>query len=149
MTAPADAGISILWALVVGGFLGLCYDFLRPLRSRHHGPADAVFVVIAVLGWIWYNFQICAGDIRLGGTACLGLGMLLWLGTLSMLIRRVFYWFWLVIFRIFRILSMPFVKFFVKILQFSKKVFAYGKKRGYNSKSDRNPPQTSGGIYYE
>ena len=100
MTAPAEAGIRVLWALGVGCFLGLCYDFLRPLRSRHHSPADGVFVLIALLSWIWYNFKICSGDIRLGGTACLGLGMLLWLGTLSMPVRRAFYWFWLAIFRI-------------------------------------------------
>ena len=149
MTVPAQAALRFLWGLAVGAILGVCYDFLRPLRRRHHAPADTVFVLAAFLAWVWYSFQICAGDIRLGGTASLGLGMLLWLGTLSGVFRKVFYWFWLVIFQILSVFTLPFAKIFQKIQLFAKKVFAYGKKRGYNRKSDRNPPQTSGGMNYE
>lgn len=149
MTVPAVAGLRVLWGLAVGAILGLCYDFLRPLRRRHHAPADVIFVLAALFGWIWYSFRICAGDIRMGGTCSLGIGMLLWLGTGSLVCRKLFYWFWLVIFQILSVLSLPFRKFFKIFRIFLKKVFAYGKKRGYNKKSNPNPPQTSGGIYYE
>lgn len=141
MTIPAVAAQRVLWALAVGAFLGLCYDFLRPLRRRHHAPADAVFVLIALLAWVWYNFKICAGDIRMGGTVTLGLGILLWLGTVSMVVRKVFYWFWLAIFRIFFFFTYPFVKIFTKMLLLLKKVFAYGKKRGYNRRYDKIPEE--------
>ena len=149
MTVPAEAALRFLWGLAVGAILGICYDFLRPLRRRRHAPADCLFVLTAFLAWVWYSFQICAGDIRLGGTASLGLGMLLWLSTASMVIRKAFYWFWLVIFQILSVLTLPFAKIFKKIRIFMKKVFAYGKKRGYNKISDGNPPQPSGGTYYE
>lgn len=147
MTVPASAALRVLWGLAVGVMLGVGYDFLRPLRRRYHAPADVVFVLAAVWAWIWYSFKICAGDIRLGGTASLGLGMLLWLGTGSPVIRKVFFWIWLVIFRILSVLSLPFAKIFEKIQHFSKKVIAYGKKRGYNRMS--NQKQTSGGTHYE
>lgn len=149
MTVPSDAAFRILWGLSTGVILGVCYDFLRPLRRRRHAPADIVFLLAAVWCWTWYSFQICAGDIRLGGTASLGIGMLLWMGTASVLVRKVFYWFWLAIFQIFHLLTLPFRKIFQKIRHFSKKVFASGKKRGYNKRTDRNPPETTGGIYYE
>jgi hypothetical protein len=149
MTVPEEAALRVLWGLAVGACLGLCYDFLRPLRRRHNTPADIVFVIAALFGWVWYSFRICGGDIRLGGTAALGMGMLLWLGTVSMAARKAFYWFWLAIFRIISVFLLPFVKIFEKIGLFSKKVFAYGKKRGYNRKSNQKPPQISGGTYYE
>lgn len=149
MTVPSEAIRLVLWGLTVGFLLGLCYDFLRPLRRRHHAPADLVFVLITLWSWIWYSFKICAGDIRFGGTASMGLGILLWLGTASMVMKKVFYWFWLKFFQIFSVLTMPFAKIFKKIRVFIKKVFAYGKKRGYNRKSNRNPPHISGGTQYE
>ena len=93
MNVPAVAAQRVLWALAVGAFLGLCYDFLRPLRRRRHAPADTLFVLAALYAWIWYSFKICGGDIRLGGTIALGLGMLLWLGTGSLAVRKLFYWF--------------------------------------------------------
>lgn len=147
MTVPGDAALRFLWGLAVGAVLGVCYDFLRPLRRRHNAPADVIFVLAALWGWVWYSFKICAGDIRLGGTVALGLGMLLWLGTASVVIRKAFYWFWLVIFQILSAFALPFAKIFKKIRLFSKKVFASGKKRGYNKRS--NQKQTSGGTQYE
>lgn len=130
MTVPAIAAQRVLWALAVGAFLGLCYDFLRPLRRRHHVPGDLLFVLVAFFAWVWYSFQICRGDIRLGGTVALGLGMILWMGTASMVIRKVFYWFWLAIFQILSVFTLPFAKIFTKIRFLIKKVFASGKKRG-------------------
>ena len=149
MTVPGDAGLRVIWALAVGAFLGLCYDFLRPLRHRHNAPADAAFAVVALMAWVWYSFRICLGDIRLGGTATLGLGMVLWMGTGSMVFRKVFYWFWLAIFRIISVFFLPFAKFFKKSRVFMKKVFASGKKRGYNILRKQMPPQTPGGTHYE
>ena len=139
MTVPAEAAQRVLWALAVGAFLGLCYDFLRPLRRRHHAPADLLYVVVALFSWTWYSFKICAGDIRMGGTVTLGLGILLWLGTVSIVVRKLFYQFWLVIFRILWAFTHPFVKIFKKIRLLLKKVFAYGKKRGYNRGYDKKP----------
>ena len=130
MTVPAIAAQRVLWALAVGAFLGLCYDFLRPLRRRRHAPGDILFLFVALYVWIWYSFQICRGDIRLGGTVALGLGMILWMGTVSMAVRKVFYWFWLAIFQILSVFTLPFAKIFKKIRYFIKKVFASGKKRG-------------------
>jgi len=139
MTVPAVAAQRVLWALAVGAFLGLCYDFLRPLRRRHHAPADTVFVLAALMAWVWYSFKICGGDIRMGGTVTIGLGILLWLGTASIVVRKVFYWFWLAIFRFLRAFTHPLVKIFKKIRLLLKKVFAYGKKRGYNRGYDKTP----------
>lgn len=130
MTVPAIAAQRVLWALGAGAFLGLCYDFLRPLRRRRHAPGDILFLFVALYVWIWYSFQICRGDIRLGGTVALGLGMILWMGTVSMAVRKVFYWFWLAIFQILSVFTLPFAKIFKKIRYFIKKVFASGKKRG-------------------
>ena len=146
-TVPADAAQRVLWGLAVGAILGLLYDFLRPLRRRRNAPADLCFVVALLAGWVWYSFQICGGDIRFGGTASLGIGILLWLGTAGFPARRFFSWFWMVIFRILSVFWLPFAKFFKKIRLFLKKVFAYGKKRGYNRNS--NPPQILGGTQYE
>jgi hypothetical protein len=130
MTVPAVAALRVLWALGVGAFLGLCYDFLRPLRHRYHWPSDLLFLVVSFMAWIWYSFQICRGDIRLGGTLALGMGIFLWLGTASMAVRKVFYWFWLAIFQILAVLTLPFAKIFTKMRILIKKVFASGKKRG-------------------
>ena len=33
------------WAYVFGLELGLCYGFLRPLRPRHTGAADLLFLL--------------------------------------------------------------------------------------------------------
>ena len=149
MTDPAVAVLRVVWGLAVGAILGICYDFLRPLRRRYNTPADVIFSLAALYGWIWYSFRICDGDIRMGGTLSLGIGILLWLCTGSFVCRKVFYWFWLVIFQILSVLFLPFRKTFKIFRLFLKKVFAYGKKRGYNKKSNRNPSQTSGGVYYE
>ena len=137
MTVPAEAAHRLLWALAVGAYLGLCYDFLRPLRRRHHAPADLIFVTVALMAWVWYSFKICRGDIRLGGTVTLGLGILLWMGTLSMVVRKVFYWFWFTFFQILSVLTLPFAKIFKIIAKFIKKVFASGKKRGTIEKATK------------
>jgi hypothetical protein len=102
---------------------------------------------VALLSWIWYSFKICRGDIRLGGTIAMGLGIVLWLVTASVAVRKLFYWLWLVIFRIWFAFSYPFTKIFKIIGLFVKKVFAYGKKRGYNRGYDKKPTDTRRSQY--
>ena len=47
--------------LLLGGGLGLLYDFLRPLRRRHNAPADFVFVSVLFPLWVYYSFGLCGG----------------------------------------------------------------------------------------
>ena len=150
MTVPGEAAGLLLWGLALGAVMGLCYDFLSPLRRKRNAPADLVFVLAALYLWVYYSFKICRGDIRLGGTAALGIGCILWLCTLGKVFRRVFGLFWLVIFRIFSLFCRPFIKNFQKRCRFIKKVFAYGKKRGYNRGSIRHTiHRRSGGAQNE
>ena len=101
MTAPGEALLRFAWGLALGAALGFCYDFLRPLRRRHHAPADVLFVITALVLWVRYSFQICQGDIRVGGTASMGLGAVLWQYTAAPLSRRLCTGFWKAIFWIF------------------------------------------------
>jgi hypothetical protein len=130
MTAPDLAAHRLLWGLLLGAQLGLVYEFLRPLRSRHHAPADLLFVGFGFWVWVWYSFQICAGAIRLGATVALMLGTLLTVCLAGKLLRKLFFPFWRGIFHIFSQFALPVKKFFEKTRIFSKKVFASGKKRG-------------------
>ena len=130
MTAPAIAAQRFLWGLLLGAQLALVYEFLRPLRRRHHAPMDLVFVGFGFWVWIWYSFQICAGDIRLGATAALILGTVFTDFLTGRLLRKLFFPFWRGIFHIFSQFFRPAKNFFEKTRLFSKKVFASGKKRG-------------------
>ena len=130
MTAPDLAAQRLLWGLLLGAQLGLVYEFLRPLRVRHHAPADLLFVGFGFWVWGWYSFQICAGDIRLGATVALMLGTFLTVFLTGRLLRKLFFPFWRGIFHIFSQFALPAKKIFKKIRYFSKKVFASGKKRG-------------------
>lgn len=150
MTVPGEAALRLLWGLALGAVMGLCYDFLRPLRRKHNAPADLVFVLTALYLWVYYSFRVCRGDIRLGGTAALGIGCLLWMNTAGRVVRKGFSLFWLVIFRIFSLFYRPFVKIFKKICGFIKKVFAYGKKRRYNKEKEHHTiHRKSGGTKNE
>lgn len=126
MSPPALLG----WGLVTGAALGIVYDFLRPLRQRHHAPADLIFVLLMLCAWVQYSFGICLGRIRLVTTAAFLLGLWLWERTISRLLRPVFFGFWRGIFRILGWITFPAAKIFEKIRKFGKKVFASLKKRG-------------------
>lgn len=130
MTVPGEAALRFLWGLALGVLMGVVYEFLQPLRRRRNAPADLLFVGIFLWTWVWYSFRICAGDIRLGGTAALGLGTVLLITVLGKPLRRLFFPFWRGIFHIFTWILAPVKKIFRKILLFLKKVFASGKKRG-------------------
>ena len=74
---PGTAAYRLVCALALGAALGLFYGFLRPLRPKYTVLADGVFLLGAFWVWLYYNFDICQGDIRLlRGTfrrgACLG-----------------------------------------------------------------------------
>lgn len=125
---PAQAAVRFGWGLVLGGGLGLLYGFLRPLRRRHQLLPDTLFIAAAFYAWLILSFPICQGDIRLGITAALPIGGILWEMTAGRVLRPVFCLFWKVVFRIFSILSLPFKKIIGFFLNFLKKVFAYIKK---------------------
>ena len=74
MTGPRDAAVRFALACLLGGGLGLVYGFLRPLRPRHTGLADGIFLPVLVWTWLYLGFEICRGDLRLGYTAGLAVG---------------------------------------------------------------------------
>lgn len=132
MTGPAEAALRFGWGCLMGAGLGVCYDFLRPLRPKRTILADTVFVVCLFAAWVQLSFGICGGDLRLDYTASLGIGALIWIYTAGKLLRPVFRLFWWCIDRIISIITTPFQKIFEKIWVFLKKVFASMKKKGYN-----------------
>ncbi len=129
MSAAVQA-VRFGWGLVLGVGLGAVYGFLRPLRRRHHLPADGLFLLAAFYAWLVLSFQICAGDIRPGITLALFLGAILWEIAPGRLIDPLFSLFWKVIYRILTILFLPFTKIFAIFLKILKKVFASMKKSG-------------------
>lgn len=145
MTAPAVAALRFFLACVLGLGLGVIYSFLRPLRPRLTGLSDALFVVSLLMAWVYLGFGICGGDLRLGYTAGLFVGLCLWEWTAGRLLRPLFFRFWWLLGRIFRVLTAPvraIFRFFPKIV---KIVFAYRKKSG-TIEGDRNKTE---GVHYE
>lgn len=145
MTAPAVAALRFALACALGLGLGVVYSFLRPLRPRLTPLADGLFVLSLLAAWVYLGFGICGGDLRLGYTAGLFVGICLWERTAGRLLRPLFFRFWRLLGRIFRMLTAPVVaifRFFPKIV---KIVFAYRKKSG-TIEGDRNKPE---GDHYE
>ena len=77
---PETAAYRLVCALALGAALGLLYGFLRPLRLKHTVLADGLFLLGVFWVWLYYNFALCGGDIRLG---CCG-------GLLAGALSRVF-----------------------------------------------------------
>ena len=123
MMTPEQAAYRFFWGLMLGAGLGLLYGFLRPLRRRVCWPADILFVGAAFYAWLYLSFAVCRGDIRIGITAALAIGALLWELPLGKLLRRPFAWFWRLSSRMISFLCSPFQKFFQIIMVFFKKVF--------------------------
>ena len=121
MNDPVLAAVRFGWGLLLGMGLGLVYGFLRPLRRRHRAVPDLIFVAAAMYAWLVLSFGVCAGDIRLGTTAALPVGLVLWEWTVGRLLRPIFFLFW-------RVILFPFQKIIQIFLKISKKVFAYMKK---------------------
>jgi hypothetical protein len=118
MTAPALAADRFLAACLIGMQLGFVYDFLRPLRPKLTAVADLLFLFTLGAGWIYLGFGVCKGDLRVGYTVGLGMGILFWEGTATRLLRPVFAYFW-----------RPFQKFFAFFIKNAKKLFATGRKK--------------------
>lgn len=121
MSEPLVGAMRFGWGLLIGAGLGLVYGFLRPLRRRHCIVPDLIFLLIAFYGWLVLSFGICRGDIRLGTTVALPVGMLLWEWTVGRLLRPVFFLFW-------KVIMLPFRKIIEIFRKIIKKVFAYIKK---------------------
>lgn len=132
MTVPGEAALRFLWGLALGALMGIVYEFLRPLRRRRNAPADLLFVLFCLWVWIWYGFQICAGDIRLGGTAALGLGAMALIFVFGKPLRGLFFPFWRGSFQIFGWIFAPLKKIFKKNSAFFEKSICIWQKKGYN-----------------
>ena len=127
MTGPALAFRRFLLGCAIGLILGILYGALRPLRIRHPVTADLLFCPFLFYGWLYLSFAVCRGDIRIGYTASLPLGMILWICTGGKLFAPVFSGFWWLISKIFRGIFWPFEKIFKKICKILKKLFALWK----------------------
>lgn len=124
MMPPAVMAARFLKGLALGAGLGVCYDFLRPLRPRRTGLADTLFLLAAMAVVVGFSFGICAGDLRLGTAGALALGGMGWCLGPGGLLGPVFSGFWKIIRRIRGILLFPLKKF----LNFEKNVLASWKK---------------------
>lgn len=113
MTTPAQAFYRFVMALGLGCGLGLYYGFLRPLRPKHTALSDLLFLPALGWAWLYLSFAVCGGDIRLGYTAGLGIGGLLWEWTLGRLLRPIFAALWGIVEKILALFCQP-IKFFAK-----------------------------------
>lgn len=130
MTEPSVAAYQLGLCCLVGAGVGVAYGFLRPLRYRHRHLADLLFAPVLVYAWLYTGFAICKGDLRLGYTAGLFAGWLVWDCTVGKWTGPVFFGFWRTVGKIWgwiRGLFEKILKFCRKIL---KKCFARGKKWG-------------------
>lgn len=108
---PETAAYRLVCALTLGAALGLLYGFLRPLRPKHTVLADGLFLLGVFWVWLYYNFALCGGDIRLGCCGGLLAGGLAWERTAGRWLRPVFWWFWLKIQALWRLTLFPVKKF--------------------------------------
>jgi len=130
MTAPAQA---IRWfgaALALGAGLGLFYGFLRPLRKKRTAPADLLFSAALFYAWLYLSFGVCRGDIRLGCTTGLFLGVYGFDRTVGRWLSPLFSTFWKGIGCVLRFLTYPVRKIFEKMQEIIKILFASLKKWG-------------------
>ena len=129
MKTPIDALQHFAIALAIGAGLGVFYGFLRPLRRHHHWPADLIFIIGFFWGWLHLAFGVCRGDIRLGCSIGIPLGVLLWDKTVGRWLRPLFDGFWRLIGKILRAIFYPLEIFFKKIGKTVKFLLAIVKKR--------------------
>ena len=116
---PAVSVIRLLWSVCAGLAAGLGFDVVRPIRPRFVG--DLLFLLF--FGWLYLElaFGICAGDLRMGCVAALGVGVFLWEMGPGRLTRPIFRRFW-------KIMTFPFKKIFQKSKKILKNLFARRKK---------------------
>lgn len=129
MTTPAQAFYRFVIALGLGAILGLYYGFLRPLRPRLTTLSDLLFLPAAGWAWLYLNFGICLGDIRLSYTAGLMIGGLLWETTIGRILRPLFFGFWQGIKKLLVFFCRPLEFFRKKVAKYLNFLLATAKKR--------------------
>lgn len=145
MTSPGIAAGRFGAACLLGLLLGLAYSLLRPLRPRLTALADLVFVIAFGAAWVELGFGICQGDLRLGYTAGLFVGIFAWELTLGKWLRRWIFGIYRGIYRFFRWVFSPLGRIFCFFKKIGKNLFANSKK-WVTMKKDRN---TSEGEEHE
>ena len=128
MTPPSLAAWRFAVACLYGAGLGVIYSLLRPLRPKRTTLADGLFLLALLVAWLELGFRVCRGDLRFGYTAGLLVGILFWELTLGKPLRPVFFGFWKGFAALLRCVLYPVKKFFQKICQFGKFLFASLKK---------------------
>ena len=98
------------WAYVFGLELGLCYGFLRPLRPRHTGAADLLFLLALYRKAAVLMFGVCGGDLRPACLVVLFLGIWSFDRTAGRLLRPLFAGFWKMAGRLWRLGARPLKK---------------------------------------
>ena len=111
------------WAYVFGLELGLCYGFLRPLRPRHTGAADLLFLLALYRKAAVLMFGVCGGELRPACLLVLFLGIWSFDRTAGRLLRPLFAGFWKIAGRLRRLVARP----LKKISQIAKNMFASGE----------------------
>lgn len=122
--SPQTAFYRLEVSVLLGAALGLAHCFLEPLRRRR--PIAADWLLLAAMGWVWLylDFGVCRGDLRLGNLAGAALGAWLWNWTAGTALSPIFEYFWKMLAAAFALGALPLKKFF----RFVKKLFASGEK---------------------
>lgn len=115
-------------SFLIGLGLGVFYCFLRPLRPKRTCIADMLFVLAALVGWVYAAFYFCRGDIRMGYTFGMFLGMGIGWRTVGLWLAPVFSFFWRILGKITGLLLFPLGFILKKITQCAKFLFATWKK---------------------
>ena len=116
-----------LWqALLMGGLLGIIYEFLQPLRPRWF--SDLLLVGALFFLWVHLVFGLCGGDLRFAYSAALLLGAGVWHWVFGPWLQPVFPLFWGGLFRICRLILLPFKKTWEKMRKLQNFLFATAKK---------------------
>lgn len=126
---PAVAAARTGGALLIGMALGVLYGFLRPLRPKYTLASDGIFVLAALMGWIYLAFGICRGDPRLGHWAAAIGGGFLWEMTVGRYLGKFYRGFWRLSGKIRRLIWAPFKKFFHFFGRNAKKALHLEKNR--------------------
>ncbi len=128
MTAPALAAHRFVCCCLLGAALGVYYEFLRPLRPRHTLAADALFLTGCVWVWLIMSFRVYRGDLRLGYSAGLLAGGIVWDLAFGSLIAPIFSGFWKFVRAILGFALLP----AKKIFRICKNFICICEKMGYN-----------------
>lgn len=115
-------------ACLLGLGLGLYYGFLRPLRPRHTGLSDLLFLPALFYSWLYLSFGVCDGDIRLSYSMGLLVGTVVFQWTAGRWLRTIFQGFWRVIGKIYRQIFNFLKNFLKKTQKIAFFLFPSGKK---------------------